>query len=655
MLRKMSVFFLVLAILAATGLVVLTRGSGPSHPGLRAADLPPLIPTRAFFADPRAAYGYVASADGKYVALDKGSLTGLKVVVRDVASGDEIAEFPHGLRGVRWHPTRPLLRFIHQGDDWEVDPWNADPENWRRISPQRLSGGWIKNRFATRADGRELTWGKVSNRELAGLWLVSQDGLEAERIARGTSETQYWVMEAQGDAPRVRVDSLDPATQRMFVRDGEDWHELLDIALEDSFWPLSDMRADGTFLARSARGRDRAALVNFDVATGEEVVVVENPVGDIGRVSSLGFDGQPDFVRLGTNGFDRVALSERGRISLDVIAEFGQPSIIGALSPTPSGRYVTVALSPGYRSYIYLLVDLEKGSYEKLGEYHFRRFADHLVGEETVRFLARDGLEIPAIMMKPKGISGPIPYVVEIHGGPASHVSMGYDHFKQFLVNRGYGVLSVNFRGSTGFGKTFQAKGYREFGRAMQDDIADAARWLIKEGHADADAIAVMGASYGGYASALAMTRDRGLFKAAIVEFPMLDIAFQSRYHPGFWEQGINGWWRYFGKPDVPEDLALMEEFSPSARIGDLHGPLMIIAGNRDQITAVQQVRDFEQAAAANGKNVTAHYFPQAGHGIVRWQDRLRRARLIEDFLSETIGGRTGGFELVEWAVDMVQ
>jgi dipeptidyl aminopeptidase/acylaminoacyl peptidase len=134
------------------------------------------------------------------------------------------------------------------------------------------------------------------------------------------------------------------------------------------------------------------------------------------------------------------------------------------------------------------------------------------------------------------------------------------------------------------------------------------------------------------------------------VEFPMLDVVFQSRYHPGFWNNGIGGWWRYFGQIDNDEDLELMRKYSPSNRVDDLTGPILMLAGVKDQITAVQQARDFEKAAQDAGKDVEAHYFENAGHGVSHWRDELRRARLIEDFLAEHIGGRSGGFEFVEWA-----
>lgn len=646
-LKKLIVVFSAVCSLAVAGALFATKDTGPTHPELRTANLPPLIPTRAFYADPRSESGYVASGDAKYVSFEKASLTGRKIIVKDLETNSKITEFPIGLSHIRWHPTKPLLRFIYQGHDWEADPFNSKQENWKRTSPIHLSGGWVKNRIATDEQMNILTWGKSQTRSDGHMWVVSQDGLKAEKVAEGNGLTNYWVFDDH--EPLLRMDSLDPATTRVFRKKDDEWLKFIDIDLGDDFSPFY-IQSDGGLIARSARGRDKAALVRFDTTTGGETVLLENPTADIGWPTNLTLSGEPDFIRLGMDTLDRVALTERGQVFLDILGQFPQPISLGDTTPTASGRYVTQALSIQSQSYIYLLIDLEEKSYTTLGEYHFRRFKEHLVQEQTVTFQARDGLDIPAVLTMPKNVKGPVPFIVYIHGGPAENARVGYVHDTQFLVNRGYGVLAVNFRGSTGFGKKFQAEGFREFGRAMQDDITDAAHWLVEEGMADEDALVAMGISYGGYSAALAMTRDPGLFDAAIVEFPMLDVEFQSKYHPGFWTNGLNAWWRYFGKPDDPNDLEVMKEYSPSNLVDDLHGPLLVLGGMRDEITAVQQVKDFEASALSSGQEVEVHYFPNAGHGVSNWRDRLRRARLLEDFLAEHAGGRTGGFEFAERA-----
>lgn len=649
MLKKSLMIIVALGVCLGAAALFVTRDTAPTHPALRSADLAPLIPTRAFHADPRSEYGYVISNDGTLMAYTQASLTGRRIVVEEIATGAEIGELPLRIQGLRFHPSKPLVRFIFEGNDWEVDPRAADRQNWKRISPVKLSGGWFKNEFAGADTDRLLTWGKSCNRCDAHMWLVSQDGLEAEKIADGNARSILWMFDVE-DRPVLRLDSLDPATQRLMRKTEEGWIVLTDISLNDTFEPLSRVRADGTFFARSSRGRDRVAFVEVNAADASETIVADHPETDIGFTTDLNSDGFPDVLRLSSSSHERIALTPQGETFLNILSEFDQPVSLGETMPTGAGRFVAQTLSPRNGSYLTLMIDLEEQSYKQIGSYHFRRFADALVLDTHVRFAARDGLEIPAILMMPEGTTDPIPFVVYIHGGPAQNVSVGYDHRLQFLVNRGYGVLAVNFRGSTGYGKDFQAAGFKQFGRAMQDDISDAAKWLVSEGLADPDALVAMGASYGGYSAALAMMREPDLFSAGIVEFPMLDVEFQSRYHPGFWDDGLYGWWRYFGELDNDDDLADMRRFSPSNNLDALHGPLLVIAGVKDQITAVQQVRDFEIAARSASKDVDVQYFEDAGHGIRRWRDELRRARLIEDFLAETIGGRSGGFEFVEWA-----
>lgn len=651
--KKFLVAACLFCILCLTFALYITKNTPSDHPVLAASDLGRLIPTRAFYASTRQQYGYHPSADGMLVVSYKTGLLGTYYVVQEVGKSNIIARLPAELTGIRWHPTKHLLRFVYQGHDWEADPNNPEQENWTRTSPVKLSGGWELNEYATAPEARVLFWGRADLRETGSMWRVSQDGLNAEKVAKGNAKTRFWVFGEGGQAV-LRVDSLDAATDRVFKKVGENWVKLIDVDLNDTFQPVDKVGSDGQLLARSSRGRDKVALVRFDTATGQETVMLENPDADIGLTTNLTFDQGPDLIRMGFANQDRVALTDGGQVFLDILNEFPQPISLGFTAPSPSGRYVAQAISPQSKSWIYLLIDLREKSYVQLGEFHLRKYKDQFSQEKAITFTARDGLEVPAILTMPTGVEGPIPFVVEVHGGPARHINLGYRHDPQFLANRGYGVLSVNFRGSTGFGKTFQAKGFKQFGRAMQDDIADAAMWLVDEGLADTDALTVMGASYGGYAAALAMTRDPGLFDAAIVEFPMLDAEFQSKYHPGFWNNGINAWWRYFGQVDIQSDLEDMRKFSPTNRVDHLHGPILIMAGLKDQITAVQQVKDFAAKVELAGKDVSVHYFIDAGHGVRGWRDELTRGRLMEDILARHAGGRSGGREFLKWAPDFI-
>lgn len=649
MFKKILIGLTALTAVGAVAALFVTRDTAATHPTLKAANLPPLIPTRAFYADANDTWDYVVNSDASLMAYRKSSLLGRSVQIAEVASGKTLAELPIGIEFVRWHPTQTKLRFIYEGNDWEVDVNAPDPENWRKITPLSLSGGWIKTEAATDEDMPILTWGREHKSDTGHIWRVSQDGREATKIAQGNSKTQYWVFDGN-KAPILRADQYDTATVRLFRKQSDGWVKLIDVDVNDTLHFVSTERADGTALARSSRGRDKIALVAFDTSTGDEKVLVENPTSDVGFPTNLVDTSNPDVIRLGYDTLDRVALTDRGQAFLNILSEFPQPVSLKQTYPSPGGRYVTQAIVAQGQATKTLLMDLQEQTYTVLSDSNMNKYADALTETKAVRFKARDGLDIPAILTLPKNVTGPIPFIVWIHGGPALATYLDYGNGTQFLTNRGYGVLSVNFRGSSGFGKEFQSKGFKQFGRAMQDDIADAALWLVDQGLADTDALVAAGMSYGGYSAAMAMTRDPGLFDAAIVEFPMLDVEFQTRFAPGFWKSTMDAWWRYFGRVDVPEDLAAMQRFSPSDRIDQIHGPIMIVGGMKDNVTRIDQVQAFEKDAQAAGKDVTVHYFAGAAHGARHWRDQLRLARLREEFLAKHLGGRSGGGELAEFA-----
>lgn len=643
----------VVVALAGAVLFFASRDRAATHTELRNTALPPLIPVRDFHADPFSNWGYQPSFDGKLVSYRSSNFLGQSLRIKDVATGREIARLPFDIYAIRWHPDQPLIRFKQGGKDYEVDPLAADPENWRDIS---LPGFDMWNRVAypLRADDDILVTGKRHKRSPTGLYRVTTDGT-VTRLETATKQTLRWITNGNNTV-RLRAETIDGFTHKLQRKQGDTWVDLLEYNVNDTFAPVGNaFPADGPqFL--SSRGRDTTALVRLDMATGDETVLFNNPDYDILKLYHFGRGAREiDALTIETDRRKIIAFTDRGRAFKTLIDAHGTSTWFNPTGMSSDGRYVTVALTEHQQSFRYFRFDLDTTTETHLGDFGFRRHADKLTEIKIVRFTARDGLSIPAYLSLPKGVTGPIPFIVRIHGGPAGGEALRYNHEVQFLNNRGYGTLDVNFRGSVGYGRAFQSAGFRQFGRAMQDDIADAARWLAEQNLADPDKIAVMGTSYGGYSAALAITRDPGLFAAAIVEFPMLDTEFQSRHYPEFWNNSIGGWTRYFGDPQNPQDLALMRQHSPINHIDALSAPVLLISGKRDKITGYQQAERFDAAARAAGHDITTHVFENAGHGLSNWKDKVTRARLLEDFLALHLGGRSGRFDYSELAPDFIQ
>ena len=238
--------------------------------------------------------------------------------------------------------------------------------------------------------------------------------------------------------------------------------------------------------------------------------------------------------------------------------------------------------------------------------------------------------------------------VALIHGGPASHDDWFYNEEVQFLANRGYAVLRVNYRGSTGHGRSFRRAGDRQYGRAMQDDIQDAVQWAIDQGYADKDAVAIMGASFGGYAAMMGLVRDPGFYAAGISIVGALDLENQTVYAPHLWGIDKTGWIQVIGDPDIPEDRAEMRAHSPINFVDRITEPVLLVHGINDPVVDRAYTERFERRLRELGKPHEAHYYEKEGHGLQRWQSKVRFYRTLEDFLAQHLGGRSGGFDYVE-------
>jgi dipeptidyl aminopeptidase/acylaminoacyl peptidase len=645
---------LLASALASGGLYAYaSRGNSPTHPSLMSGTLPHLIPVRDFYANRSAEWGYKPSYDGSMIAWYAVDLT--RTVIRVGHTGRQssfVTLSGREFQDFEWHPYRNKLIAIAEGRQWQIDPARPEQESWTDITPRGFQNWQVVTRPQD-ADERVVVASNDRNPALVDLYTVRQDGGGRELLERNDGKTTHWWID-HDNVPTVMAQRRDDEGAVYLVRDSPDetWRLLTEADARDAFLVLYAPEKGQALYALSDRGRDRTALVGVDPLTGEETVVEDHPKVDVQSIFEL--SERPtewDFLTFADGYPEYRANTPLGEAFLDLLLDGDNPVDFTALGRSSDGRFITVARSWREQSYEYFLYDLEEREATKLGEYDFRRHKDALAETRPVSFQARDGLEIPAFLMLPKGVEPDnLPAVVVIHGGPALQDIWRYNHDYQFLANRGYAVLSVNFRGSTGYGKAFRAAGYGEVGKAMQDDIVDAANWLVTQGIADMDNLAVMGGSYGGYSAALAMTRDPGLFKAAIVEHAVTDIVYQMQNNPHSWGLHLDEMKRYFGDPDNEADLEEMRERSPLTHAGKVEGAILITAGKQDRVVGFEQSEEFERALKAAGKEVTAVYFEKEGHGYQRWQTKVKRARLIEEFLAKHLGGRAGGFDYVELA-----
>lgn len=259
----------------------------------------------------------------------------------------------------------------------------------------------------------------------------------------------------------------------------------------------------------------------------------------------------------------------------------------------------------------------------------------------AIRYKSSDGLEIPAYLTIPKGTSGKnLPLLVIPHGGPWGRDSWGYNSWAQFWANRGYAVLSPNFRASTGYGKKFLNAGNNEWGQKMQDDLTWGVKYLISEGVADPKRVGIIGGSYGGYATLAGVTFTPDLYAAAVAYVAPSNLQTLLQSIPPYWEAGRIIFYKRMGDPNTAEGIAQIKRQSPIYFVDKIKTPLMIVQGANDP--RVNKREADQMVVALRDRNYPVEYIlaPDEGHGFARPVNNMAMFAAAEKFFAKYLGGR---------------
>ncbi|MCT2560146.1 S9 family peptidase [Tsuneonella sp. YG55] len=396
-----------------------------------------------------------------------------------------------------------------------------------------------------------------------------------------------------------------------------------------------------------SRGRNTAALVAQDTATGEKTIIAENPKADIGGALSNPTTGKVEAYSVNYLKTEWTALDPAVKASLDWLESKleGQFSVTSRTDDDTKWVVVNDPVTSPAKAWLY---DRKAST---LTEFYTAR--PDLVGMplqpmHPLEIPARDGKTLVSYLTLPPGSDidrdglpeTPVPLVVLVHGGPWGRDSYGYNPYHQWLANRGYAVMSVNFRGSTGLGKDFISAGDLQWGRAMQDDLDDAMDWAVGKGIAPRDKVAIMGGSYGGYATlaGMAFTPERWACGVDIVGPSNLETLLKTI--PPYWTPIVNQFHQRMGNPNTPDGLAMLKERSPLYSAGNIVRPLLIGQGANDPRVNQAESDQIVEAMKAKGIPVTYVLFPDEGHGFARPANNIAFNAVAENFLATCLGGR---------------
>ena len=396
-----------------------------------------------------------------------------------------------------------------------------------------------------------------------------------------------------------------------------------------------------------SRGRNTAALVAQDATTGAMRVIGENARADISNAMSNPRTGVIEAYAVTYLRDEWTALDPAIGADLAWLREQLKGDI-GVTSRTEDDRLWTVAVDPVVAPASVHLYDRKKKTLTLLYVSRPELIGAPLQAMYPVEIKSRDGLTLPSYLTLPPGVdpdgdgvpSAPVPMVMLVHGGPWARDDYGYNPYHQWLANRGYAVLSVNFRGSTGFGKAFISAGDLEWGRKMHDDLIDAVDWAVKRGVTPKDQVAIMGGSYGGYATLAGLTFTPTVFACGVDIVGPSNLETLLKTIPPYWTPLIEQFHQRMGNPNTPEGLALLKERSPLYKAGNIVRPLLIGQGANDP--RVNQAESDQIVAAMQAKGIPVTYvlFPDEGHGFARPENNIAFNAVTENFLAGCLRGR---------------
>nr|AHX39413.1 hypothetical protein wt6.36 [Streptomyces sp. WT6] len=395
---------------------------------------------------------------------------------------------------------------------------------------------------------------------------------------------------------------------------------------------------------------DRTRVVRLDLNTGAETEVDSHPLFDLDPRSNV-FPAFPSPLICDRRTGELIGvryLGERQVIQplnpafaavLENLQKLSDGDVL-ALSSDVSGQRWVVSFSHDRDPSVTHLYDHSTGQSRMLFKPYPHLGPEILAPMTPVTVPARDGLQLPSYLTLPLGVQPvQLPLVLLVHGGPWHRDSWGFDPSAQFLANRGYAVLQVNFRGSTGYGKAFLKAGIGELSGAMHDDLIDAIHWAIEQGYADSDRVAIFGASYGGYAALVGISFTPNVFAAAIDFCGPSNLITYLRTVPDFAKPHlVNNWYLYAGNPDDPEQEADLCSRSPLSRVDAFRAPLMVIQGANDPRVVKAESDQIVDALRARGVEVEYMVKENEGHGFVNAENNIDMYRAADHFLARHLG-----------------
>ncbi len=651
-----TLLILVLIIAALLASACISDESAPREEpteNISRPDATPLIPREVLFGNPDKITVRL-SPDGtriSYLAPVDGVLNVWVGPADDPGAAEPVTnDTDRGVRTYFWAYTSEHVLYLQD---------QAGDENWRVYSVNLATG---ETTDLAPLEGVQARIQAVSQKFPEEILIALNDRdptLHDIYRANITTGEKSLVMENEGfvgfttdDAYNVRFAvrlTPDGGSEIFQATEEGGWEPFMEIAMEDVLTTgIVGFDKTGTVLYMiDSRNRNTAAFFALDLETGEQTLIAEDPHAD---TSDLMIHPTEKIVQAVAFTYERkhwqvIDESIAGDLAyLKTVAD-GDVEIV---SRTLDDDYWMVAYSVDDGPVQYYRYDREEKSAEFLFTQRRALEGLSLAKMHPVVIESRDGLDLVSYYTLPIGSDSdsdgrpdePLPMVLLVHGGPWARDNWGYNSMHQWLANRGYVVLSVNFRSSTGFGKEFTNAGNLEWGGKMHDDLIDAVNWTVREGISDPDQVAIMGGSYGGYATLWGMTNTSDTFACGVDIVGISNLITLLETIPPYWQPQIELFATRVGDHRTEEGRAFLTTRSPLTYVDRIEKPLLIGQGANDPRVKQAESDQIVQAMQDANTPVTYLLYTDEGHGFARPENRLSFYAVTDAFLAEHLGGR---------------
>ncbi|MFZ1333045.1 MAG: S9 family peptidase [Flavobacteriales bacterium] len=633
-------------VMAVTATMLVSCGTGtPDKTVEKPMEAPPAeIAVNDFFKNPEKA-SFRISPNGEYFSYRAPWKNRMNVFVQKIGE-DTPTQVTHDtirdVGGYFWKGDRILYtRDINGDENYIVFSASMDGKDVKTLSPEKGVRAGVMDDLHNIEGMEKMVIVQMNKRnpEVFDPYLVNIETGDSKPLYDNKENYENFTTDHTG---MIRLASMTDGTDQVLyhrANDKEPFIEIKRTGFKDSFNPLFFTFDNKNLYASSnLNGRDKTAIVEYDIATGKEVKeIFANSDYDV----------------------DQLDYSRKRKV-LTVVSWNGAKSEHAFLDKETEALWNKLgAQMEGYEYWVYGENDDEdkfmvwKGNDRMPGKYYFYDAKadkttematlypwlneDDLAEMKPIQYQSRDGLTIHGYLTLPKGREAKmLPVVINPHGGPWARDEWGYNSEAQLLANRGYAVLQMNFRGSTGYGRAFWEKSFKQWGKTMQDDITDGVKWLESEGIADPKRVAIYGGSYGGYATLAGLTFTPELYACGVDYVGVSNLFTFMKTVPPYWEPFKKMMYEMVGDPQA--DSLLMRSASPVFHVDKIACPLFIAQGAKDPRVNVDESDQVVAALKARGIEVQYLLKENEGHGFRNEENRLEFYAAMDKFLDEHIG-----------------